>query len=370
MVRFPAARLLLFACFAVLVAGISVPRAAPELYSEQGIEVDVTAESAVAARQLAVEQAQRLGLERLLRRLAAPEAAARLPDVDTLDLQRLVRGYTVEEEKRSPTRYIGRITVHYREDAVRALLERAGVAAVLEPSPPLLLLPLVAEDGEPRLAGEFHPWWRAWVAELERNTITTLVLPLGDLADLAAVRRHLERDDPEEPVALARRYDLDAALIALARVAGSDDEGGPLRLELELCTFGDWPRVEQSSVLERRPGEDGEALWRRAAVIAKAWLDAAWKRDNLVRTDVRDSRRLLVPLADLAGWVQIRRRLESVPEIRSVRIVRLTRELAELSVEFVGGDARLEQRLLERGLQPMAENGTWRLRPVGAGEER
>lgn len=370
MVRLSVARLLFLVAFLVLAAGTSAPRAALDLYSEQGIEVDVTAESAVAARQLAIEQAQRSGLERLLRRLAAVEAASRLPDVGSLDIQRFVRGYAVEEEKRSATRYIARITVHYREDAVRALLESAGVAAVLEPSRPLLLLPVLADAEDARLAGEFDPWWRAWGAELGRNTITALVLPLGDLADIAAMRRYLEGSDPQAALAIARRYDLDAAAVATARILERDAEESAVRLELEVRTFGDWPAVEQVSSLGRRPGEEEDDFWRRAAVIAKAWLDAAWKRDNLVRTDVRGRKRLLVPLADLAGWVQIRRRLESVPEIRSVGIDRLTRELAELTVEFVGGDARLERRLVERGLQPVAENGTWRLRPVAAGEGR
>lgn len=367
--RLPA-RLLSAVLVLLLSAGALPARAALDLWSEAGIEVDVTAGSAVEARAIAIEQAQRTGLARLLRRLAADGDAARLPDVAGLPVESFVRGYAVEEEKRSATRYIGRLTVHYREDAVRSLLERHGIAAVLEPSRPLLLLPVVVADGEARLAGESDPWRAAWLAELERNTLVQLVLPLGDLADMAQVRAHLETGDPAIPTGLAARYGLDAAAVARAEVLAEDGEGAPLRLSLALTTVGNWPAASEGRVLERQPDEDASTFWRRAAVVSKAWLDAAWKRDNLVRTDVRDRLEIVVPLADLAGWVQIRRGLESVPEIRTLELARLTREQAELVVEFVGDRARLERRLVERGLQPVAENGRWRLRPAGAGAER
>lgn len=337
-----------------------------DLWSEAGIEVDVTAGSAVEARTLAIEQAQRSGLVRLLRRLADADDVAKIPDVSTLPIDSFVRGYAVEDEKRSATRYIGRLTVHFREDSIRDLLERYGIAAVLEPSRPLLLLPVVAEAGEQRLAGELDPWRAAWLAELERNTLVQLVLPLGDLGDIAQLQVYLAGGDPQALLGLAARYGLAAAALVRAEVLTADDEGAPVRLSLALTTAGDWPDVREAGVLDRQAQEDATAFWRRAAVVAKAWLDTAWKRDNRVRVDLRERLGLVVPLADLAGWIQIRRGLESVPEIRSLELTRLTRAQAELAVEFVGGRARLERRLIERGLQPEAENGTWRLRPAGA----
>jgi hypothetical protein len=344
--------------------------AALDLWSEAGIEVDVTAGSAVEARTIAIERAQRSGLVRLLRRLADANDVAKIPDVATLPIDAFVRGYAVEEEKRSATRYIGRLTVHFREDRVRDLLERAGIAAVLEPSRPLLLVPVVAEIGDQRLAGELDPWRAAWLAELERNTVVQLVLPLGDLSDIAQLQGYVAGGDPQALLGLAARYGLAAATVARAEVVAADDAGEPVRLSLTLTTAGDWPEVREAAVLDRQAQEDAAAFWRRAAVLAKSWLDAAWKRDNLVRSDLRDRVAVVVPLADLAGWIQIKRGLESVPEIRSLELVRLTREQAELAVEFVGGRARLERRLVERGLQPMAENGRWRLRPAGAGAGR
>lgn len=341
-----------------------------DLYSEHGIEVDVTADSAVEAQRLAILEAQQSGLKRLLLRLAAPEDRDRLPEVETLAIETFVRGYAVEEEKRSPTRYLGTLTVHYRPEAIRDLLERQGIAAVLEPSQPLLLLPVVEDETGARLAGEADPWRLAWLAELDRNTVTSLVLPLGDLSDIAATGRYLQTGDAEWLRQLADRYGLAAVALARARISGRDQQRTVQQLELTLTTSGAWPEVREQATLIRAPGEDSDRFWRRAAVTNKGWLDAAWKRDNLVRVDLREQIAVVVPLADLAGWLQIRRGLESVPEIQRIELVRLSREQAEVELEFIGGIARLEQRLAERGLQADSERGRWRLRPVAAGEER
>ncbi|GBD43242.1 hypothetical protein HRbin40_00711 [bacterium HR40] len=363
-------RLLLLSAL-LLVAAVLAPRAATlDLYTESGIEVDVTAASAVEANRIAIERAQRLGLERLLRRLAAAEDAARLPAVDRLPIERFVRGFTIDDEKRSATRWLGTVTVHYREDAIRALLEQYGVAAVLEPSKPLLLLPMIEDGGKARLATDSDPWRAAWLAEAGRNSLVNLVLPLADLSDIATAARYEEEANPALLLEMAGRYGVEAAALVRAAIVERGSDGLPARLELRLRSVGDWPSVEEQASLVREAEESEERFWRRAATRARGWLDAAWKRDNLLRTDVRGRLRMVVPLADLAGWVQIRRGLESVPEIRAVEILRLSREQAELEVEFVGDTGRLERRLSERGLQSIPEGGSWRLRAVEAGDGR
>ena len=83
---------------------------------------DETAANAAAAQEAAFSSAQRRGFERLVRRLTVPDELARqgMPAADNSMLQRLVLSVDVEEERRSSTRYIGRLTVRFDPSQMRA----------------------------------------------------------------------------------------------------------------------------------------------------------------------------------------------------------------------------------------------------------
>ncbi len=343
-------------------AGLRTAVAAPELYTVSGIAVDTTAESAVVAQRQALETAEREGLRRLFARLVREEDLPRLPEVETLPLERLVRSYTVEEEKRSATRYLAEVTVRYEPEAVGALLARAGVAAVIAPTPPLLVIPVLVEGERVDLWGEDNPWRRAWLENADRNTFLTIRLPLGDLADIVALGDAAPEAGAEGLAKLAERYGTGDILFARA-TPGAAPAGEGAEVALALLPAGGWftePVEERVTV----PAGEAERIWERAVARAKLLLERVWKRRHAVRLGSQDTVRVTVPLADLRGWVQIREKLEAMPEIRSVRIERLSRREAELAIAFVGDRAQLRQALAGRGLDLVLEDGSWQLRPV------
>ncbi len=360
----------------LLLLPFLVPRAAfavPELYTVSGIAVDATAESAVVAQRQALETAQREGLRRLFARLVVEEDLALLPEVETLPLDRFVRSYTVEEEKRSATRYIAAVTVRYEPEAVRTLFADAGVAAVIAPTPPLLVVPVLETEAGGDLWSEDNPWRRAWLEDAGRDTFLAIRLPLGDLADIVALGDGTRAPDGEALAKLAERYG--TGDIVFARAALRPEEaaaGGPsaaVPLELALVPAGGWFDEPVEELVAPPPEEEEkgeERIWRLGVERAKLALERAWKRDHAIRLAARDSLRVTVPLADLRGWVQIRQKLEAMPEIRSVRIERLSRREAELVIAFLGDRVQLQQALAGRGLDLLLEDGSWQLRPVEA----
>ncbi len=356
-----------------LLSGPHAARAAVEIYTVSGIRVDATAESAVVAQQQALETAEREGLRRLFARLVLEEDLPLLPEVETLPLDRLVRSYTVEEEKRSATRYLASVTVRYEPEAVRAVFAQAGVAAVIAPSAPVLVVPVLEAQERVDLWGEDNPWRRAWLADADRNTFLTIRLPLGDLADIVALGDPGAEPAGERLAGLAQRYGTDTVVVARARLeAAAEGTTGEPGLALSLRSGGGWfagPLEERAVLPPERAAEDGEtALWELGVARVKAALERAWKRDNAVRLGVRDTLRVTVPLADLRGWVQIRQKLEAMPEIRSVRIERMSRRRADIAIAFIGDRAQLRQALAGRGLDLVLEDGSWQLRPAEAPE--
>ena len=110
---------------ALALAGLAAPVAAADLYRIQGIPVDATAESGVAAREAAIANGQREGLTRLMRRLTSPAAHDRLPGVTAIPIEGYVNSFEIAEEKVGPNQYLGVINVSYIASQVQGLLGSA-----------------------------------------------------------------------------------------------------------------------------------------------------------------------------------------------------------------------------------------------------
>ncbi len=95
--------------------------------SQQGVPAEAAAENGVVARERALAAGRRLAWERLLAEAAAPA----IPQSDS-QIDNLVTSIVIEQERPSPTRYSGRITVNFSGPRVRSLLAgRAPSLAVL-----------------------------------------------------------------------------------------------------------------------------------------------------------------------------------------------------------------------------------------------
>lgn len=355
-----AARRITRALLLALATGLAAAAGrAQDWWTEVGIPVDVSAENAVTARQKGIEAGLREGLRRLLERLAPPEERARLPSVQGLPVARYVRSYEIAEEKVAPTRWLATLNVTFDPEAVSALLTGRGVA-VLEPTgaPVLLVVPAEERAGELVLWAREQPWWQAWERVVAAERALRLVLPLGDLADLVALTpQRIEAGDRDSLARLAERYGAADTVLVIARPRGDPAAAG---LEVRFLAGGGVLRGDPEPLAFAGGGavDPHEAAAREAA----ARLVETWRRAGLVRADRPADLALAVPLADLAGWVQIRRELETLPEIREVRIVSIARNRAELVLRYVGDLERLRDGLARRGLELAREDGGWQLR--------
>lgn len=351
----------------VVALALAGAAAAADPYRVEGIAVDVSAANAVAAREQAIQQAQREGLRRLLQRLTAPEDAGRLPAVGPLRLPEYVRSFEIADERVAPTRYLATLNVAYQAPAVQRLLDERGIAYVAEPSRPILVVPAVRDGGRLVLWQEEGPWRQAWGSAVSAAPFLQLVLPLGDLDDISAL-------SPEQAAArdaaafgrLAQRYDAENAVLAVAQPTQAPDADTPAAIAVELEPVSGDELPSGRITLTSRPPAAGKDIWSETAAAAARRLEETWKSRRLLTGGATSTLSLVVPITDLAGWVHIRRQLDSLPEVRQVRIDSFARDRAELTLIYAGDVARLQDALGRRGLVLSSENEKWQLqRAVG-----
>jgi Uncharacterized protein conserved in bacteria (DUF2066) len=352
---------------------------AGDVFSVSDIPVDVTASDAVTARQDALEQGQRQGLERLLRRLVPAERHARLPSVDALPIDRYVQSFEIADEEVSSTRYIADLTVSYAPEAVRDLLAGAGLPFAETASAPLVVLPLYEGPEGPRLWPEGNPWWQAWAENLDPERLLRLVLPLGDLEDMALVGvEQAQAGDPGALLALAGRYGSEDVLVVGAQPMGGGETGtepttgadptaeaaAPPAVRLEVRRIGSQELANPPETIRAQPGQTLEALLGEAVRGLQDSLDEQWKSANLLRYDQPGLMVVDVPIARLSDWVRIQQGLQSLPEISEISIAAFARETVRARIRYIGDEQRLEQSLSRLGLALSREGESWRLLPM------
>ncbi len=339
----------------------------PTVFQVSDIAVDATAANAVAAREQALQQGRIEGLERLLRRLVPAAEHGQLPGVGGLDVERYVANFEIANEELSATRYLAQLTVRYEPEAVRDLLQSSGLSFAQTPSEPIVVLPLWQGPEGLRLWPEDNPWWQAWEADLDPERLLRLVLPLGDLEDMVALRaEQVAARDRAALAGIARRYGAEDTLVVTATpLAGDAAPGGPPAVQLSMERIGNIEQANPPETLRGNPGENLDTVLAEAVRGLQDSLDERWKSANLLRFDQAGLMLVDIPITALADWVGINRGLERLPEVSQVEIASFAREMVRARIRYIGDQFRLEQALARLGLTLSREGESWLLLPTG-----
>ncbi|MEC4591870.1 MULTISPECIES: DUF2066 domain-containing protein [Nitrospirillum] len=343
-------------------AGRSV--AAEQAFVEQGVDVDVTAGNANQARDQAILQAQREALARLFRKLTPAADGRQPPAVSQGELEALVAGFELEQERASSVRYVGRFTVRFRPAAVRQLLQQNGVRYAEMVGKPALVLPLDATGAEPALWTD-GPWRQAWSQIGPVDGLVPLALVPPDPADQNELPAKAALTPDATVLAhIAARHG--AGQVVVARLEGDAAKGYQLTLSTFVPGEGLSPAetVPQSAFVPRPlPAADTQPPAAGAAAppplpatlgLAVATVvdrvEEGWKRRVVV--DARQSGQVAVrvPLTDLTTLVEVRRRLAGVPMVTQVDTSALKTTEALLTLTVLGDVGHLKTALAQRDL--------------------
>ena len=207
--------------------------------TQRGIPAEATAENGVLARERALASGRRLAWEKL-----AAEAGAPAGNLSDSRIEGMVSSIVIEQERTSPTRYTGRITVNFDANRVRSALGSRGGAVAGgsvgaggggggEPATAGALPPIAAPQGPPASNWvEAVATYRSLGEWLELRRRLTGAAPVasvdvvGIAVDAARLRIGLRTAAP------AAADELAAAGIALAPVRSAPSTGEAWRVGL------------------------------------------------------------------------------------------------------------------------------------------
>ena len=354
----------------ILVAALAAGPAAAatmDVFEVRDVAVDVTATTASAARERALQQGHVAAFRKLLERLTLSTDHASLPQFEPAEVAAFVNDFSISDEKTSAVRYLAKLHFRFRADDIRKLLRDAGLQFAETPSKPVLVLPVFQSAGGLVLWEDPNPWREAWNRRQSGTGLVTLALPLGDLTDIGALNvQQAVRGEVDALGKLANRYHAGDSVVAYARL-GLNPDGQGQRVDVSVTRFS--PHHEPDTrlmALDQQGKEAVDALMRRAADNVAAALEDQWKRENLLTGGEAGVAAVTVPITSLADWLGVRKRLQSVAVVRGIETVLMSLDEVRVNLHYVGAAQQLQTALGQSDLALVREDNEWVLYPSGA----
>lgn len=360
---------------ALLVCVLAPAANAQDVFTVENVEVDATGASATEARDLALAQGQAEAFSMLIRRMVSGAEYEALPPASPDDINVMVTGYRIADEKIAATRYRARLTVTFNPDTVRQYMQGANVAYTeAAPRTPILVLPVLIQNGRPALWEDPNPWRDAWNALGSGDRLVSVVLPLGDLEDIqGGDLQAVLAKDYEKLLTLRSRYRTDDVLVAAATITGRNPDG-TVALDVVLDLLGKYENKRShatyslpmpESAMSSDPDIAPEFFTTTIQDVVRK-LDQQWKNTTAVSAGAEEnSLPVLVPVAGLEEWMDIRQKLTAAPQVKTVQVLAISAGQADIVLHYRGELTAALDGLAHNGLSIQQENGYWVLRKAG-----
>lgn len=361
-----ARRLVLLAALAISAMLPAAAARAIEPFVVGGVAVEAEGSDAQAARNAALAAAQVLAWQRLLDRLVLPEDMVGAPVLTATEIEPLVASYEVESEKPTSTKYAASYRFRFAPDPVRALLAQKGLRFTEAVSQPLVVLPVLGKGEGATLWADPNPWRLAWANHRDDDELVPLIVPLGELQDLALVDAPQVAAGDERAMADLAALHGAGGVVVLQAELGTDAASKLPRLSVRGQGYGPAAIGGISFGLTGKADQSEEQLWQEAVDTAAGVIQLEWKRMTAVSYGTQSSLRALVMIATLQDWLLARQVLESSTFVIAVKVLSLSQSKVDVVIDHRGTVEQLQRALAQSDL--FLQNGPdgWELR-VGAG---
>ena len=341
----------------VAVPGALITRAhafeqcpAPQ-FGVEAIAIDRSESTAEEAQSLGIQQAARIGFQRVLLRLLRDNAAA-AAFIEGHEPDQFVDFYHIAKENSLEGRYIAELDYCFQAQRLRAALRAADLQWAELISPRILVLPVwLAPDGARAWQAD-NAWlagWRAAVAKADGLVDFTLLAPT------IINERSLRAEDivAADPATLRRAATVAGAEQIMLVIAQLDYVGSKQVLTVDGTLFTDM--AEELTVLAKmvdRPVFDNLDLqldYARMHILGE--LETGWHRANIIRGGEAREITVEVPVASLRDWAARLDAFASLAVIDSYVVRQLDMRGGLVTLNMVGSDAAISNALATRNLR-------------------
>jgi len=321
-----------FICFVSALLLMAVPRVfASDPFTVGGVKVDATAETAIKAQEIAMQDGQVIAAQKLFDRitLEGERAANPIPALTPEVVARMIRALEPSKEKRSANRYLGEITVAFNPSQVQSFLRENQLTLVSSQAAERLVL--VKESGlrgSSELGGDLS-------AAFSEPRLSYALTPLRAASSEDARFLSVSPSDAELK-ALGAKYGLNQILIVDALSGYSSASV----MDVSLDT-GQRQNYSISGALD--PDDFADRLVAR--------LEADWKQASAVVAGETVTTPVSVLYQTHGDWIALQEAINTSAQIKGARLDALSKDGALMTISYGGDIDRLANELRFKGVR-------------------
>jgi len=349
-------RTVLYALFAaVLSVFVAVPvmaQTSADVYTIEDVQVDITADNAVQAREKAFQEAQVMAYRMLAEKILSDEELMNFTMPPADDISMMVQDFEVTNEQLSAVRYKGTYTFRFRPNAIREYASREGMSYTDLKRRPVLVLPIYQSGERTLLWEDNNPWMAAWARSSNRGAMVPVVIPTGDMQDVSWFPGDRPLNySPDGLNQMMSRYQAEGAFILIAspQQRSGMSRTAPLRIDIYEAGQGR-PTYVQAVTIEAHNNEASQGFYARAVQKVRDTLRGTWKEQTIVNPAQVNEFKSRVSYSSVQQWVEMKSALENVPGMQNVQVNSLKPRGADLLLKFNGDESRLRLALSQQGI--------------------
>lgn len=331
--------------FALAAVSLWCPSQAEDVFAVSGIHVDASGPSASVAQGTAMAQGRPKAWAILFKRVTKQQDWGKQPNLDDAALQRIIRTFTVKNEKRSTTRYVADVTYTFSPEGVARALQGINVTFLQAQQKRILLVPMSPNYSQTSL------WTSAFSGTRYSGSAVPFGIPSpGDQTTLGALTFDGANWNDVEPSATRIRA-TEAVLVQV--VPGQ----GHLTINLKRLGVGQLPSKTSFDVPLQKGGAAG--TYSMAADAAVRGVEEMWKTPPVIGAQahlIADVR-----ISSLAQFNAFQQQMMTVSNVTGVSVVAMDIGEARVSVAYIGGTDQLEDALDAKGISLSKNGGEWTL---------
>ena len=330
--------------FLMLSGVVLSTRVWADLYAVSGVSVAAERESALVAKEQALADGQVEAFNRLLSKMVGAERLTQLPAVTTESVLPFVDGVSIEEEKTTATKYMGKISVQFNKDAVQSFLSSQQVAHLTTLPPSILVIPQYTYNGRSVTLTDENPLYKAFKSKSAFAPFYRALVPEGTSEEIELINQALLSGQLSALAPLLDTYDRDR--IMLLRLSREEDD-------MWMISNGFYPTTSMDNQIVRKKfrmsGTNQTAAASQMGQAVFQEMESRWREDKTSTTTEKQVLYLRVPVQSLAEWHAIEKQMQgwSFFEKVTMRGLYLPQILVEV---FYKGDVEdIERKLLRQG---------------------
>ncbi len=329
-------------CLVLLSALTANPALAKDVFTVDNIPVEKSASDATEAKNMAIDEAEKLAFDKLIKSVVNEADLARIPSLSEEEISSLVKGFEVSDEKLSGNKYQANFTILFLENNVKKLLLDADIVFVDNKGAPTLVFPLYKEGINGKTVWQSStPWWKAWDKTITEGSVVPLVLPLGDIDDLEMLDgAEISSADYVALEGLAKKYEAKDILIAEAVYDGTAFNGKPSINVTFRMLDKNGNKESQSVQIDGDYEQEIEKLFKTAVSGVTSRMGTELKKQKIVeeaeaeKVPEKPNVVVNVPISGLGDWLKMKGRIEKIKSIDNFEVITLSPALARLRIFY------------------------------------